>query len=373
MFLKRVMDTILAISLLASCLLTCTSCGNDNNIDNNSSTTSSTDSNANSSGESIIVEDSIYGVTAEFADNSQDYTELSVYTMKRSGDLVEFTDEVIRDIYNIEVVLSQGQSTYYESEISSTAKISIPYTEEGLYIIGVKDSNCYNVESEYTDGKYVFETDTLGQFILSSTPVSDIDYTNESNLNLVEQTIVDEYTGITVSGMLPEGANMFVYFYIIDFEILFEEFDAPHYYLSNDYPQYSLSDLLTKTDNKRITHFSNPGWMSEETQSVILENMPYMQILFFKDYQIIDFKSDLTVTVPINYRKFTEINKSDSNIMALQLDYEQDKLLSLDVLSTEEQVVFKTDSSGTFFIGNESFTETFLKHYNQTLDDIEKK
>ena len=124
-----------------------------------------------------------------------------------------------------------------------------------------------------------------------------------------------------------------------------------------------------------------------------------VDIVFIKEYEIIEFDSDLTVTLPLDYYKvlesenfeFVEDFESDfsdeyvaelkekisrSNIAEVfQLDSRTSNLEEVEVLTKTggaDEFEFKTSAkgTGTFFVGNELLIGKLVENYGWTYEDL---
>jgi hypothetical protein len=304
------------------------------------------------------------GITAECTNG--DYRYLNVSTLKDREIAYELTDECIKDTFYISI----GCIDYSDVvEPDEKIKVSIPY-EEGVYIVHVEDGVGYDVKAEYIDGKYVFETDSLGSFVIRTKPVGRTSPTKTAFFTLEEQTLVDEITGIQVTGKLPAGAKIETSMYIIDDEVIMNDRWNPPYPIEGDYPEYSnvVEHYIVDEYEKKVENIAK---IINKRDWAQLE--PYfggklaIDIYFIKDYEILDFESDLTVTLPFNYRRGLATGGIKDEAIAVQYDYDKREFINLEVLSAEATAKgmfqFKTKSTGCFFVGGKVDINHLVTYY----------
>lgn len=327
--------------------------------------------------EKYIVDDSKssnYGITAEYYDDSCEY----IASSKISEDecFGGFTDNCIKEIYHIEMVYTNYEVNDLEYDLGSTIKLSIPYAESGLYVLSVCDNYAYDTNAEYIDGKYVFETGKMGDFIISSKTIPDNQLVGEQEIELVEQTMVDEQTNIKVSGKLPKDSKMYTSISFVDFESLSDRYDFP-YYFADDFGQPDFASFYYKNSyntNKESTEsvVYDIDWIKEnEWASALLQ----VNIVFVKNFEVLDFESEMTVTLPFDYRQaLTELCK-DSNATVFQLDYKLNNLKGVEVTPAEDtdggSFEYKINTAGKFFVGNNDLINTFAGFYSYNLEDLD--
>lgn len=327
--------------------------------------------------ETYIVDDSKssnYGITAEYYNDSCEYIE----TSKISEDdcFGGFIDDYIKEIYHIEMVYTDYEVNELDYNLESTIKLSIPYAESGLYVLNVCDNYAYDTNAEYIDGKYVFETSRMGDFIISSKTIPDNQLVGEQEIELVEQTMVDEQTNIKVSGKLPKDSKMYTEISFVDFESLSDRYDFP-YYFADDFGQPDFSSFFYKNiynANKEGTEsvVYDIDWIKQnEWASALLQ----VNIVFVKNFETLDFESEMTVTLPFDYRQaLTEVGK-DNNATVFQLDYKLNNLKGVEVTPAEDTAdgifEYKIDTTGKFFVGNNDLIDTFAGFYSYDLEDLD--
>ena len=91
-------------------------------------------------------------------------------------------------------------------------------------------------------------------------------------------------------------------------------------------------------------------------------------VVFTKDFEVLDFESDLTVTLPFDYRNALSTGNVLGDVVVEQYNYDNNEFVTLEVLSVEDTAQgtfqFKTKTSGRFFFG----TEDLLNHMKGLLE-----
>lgn len=224
-------------------------------------------------------------------------------------------------------------------------KVSIPSDNKDLYVINVNNTfSPYQLDAEYIDGKYVFETDDLGYFMLSSQAIPEY-----KEPELTQQTITDEKTGITVSGLLPKNAD--IEFNVLTYSsYLYTDFmDADNAAGSFRHSRYSLPQpdkLYTNVDSTSEDYTEDVAWSSLTDEHIV-----NVQILFRDGFRLLDFSSDLTVTLPYGFEYALR-----ENVKAYKINYHTNNINPVEVLQNEdkENFTFKTNSIGSYLLGIQS-------------------
>ena len=278
-----------------------------------------------------------------------------------------FEEDYIQEMFNIFIYeespefltdLENGKyNGYTEQELEQVAhrfietiktdkkvKVSIPFDKKDIHIININNIYApYEVETEYIDGKYVFEADELGYFVLSSQPLPEY-----KEPELTQQTITDEYTGITVSGLLPTNANP-------EFDVRF--FSSLYYSDINDsdHEAESLNDsryAIPKADKLLtiVNSEEHPLPENEEWNQFTDEHSVQVQILFRDGLRLLDFSSDLTVTLP---HGFNHLLEKDKNLLAYKANFSQNIVNPVQILPIkgDNTLSFKANSTGAYFLG----------------------
>lgn len=342
-----------------------------------------------------------YGITADVIHKNLLSLETSKVSEQKNFD--GFKDDSIVEIYDIKVNYSTTENgnevikTTDDYRICDRMLISIPCDIPDLYVIYVNEGDKgSNISSKYVDGRYLFEVNFLGSFMLCSRFAHYEEVPKE--YNMIEQTMVDPNTGITVSGVIPEGAMMYTTLENVHIDELgtLNERENELNLLKYDFPLPSIKEVFTKKTSDGKTKYDY-SWYEED---FFADGSMAVDIVFVKDYQVVEFDSDLTVTIPFDYYKVLESKNfepvedfksdyseeywaelerkaSESHIAkAFQLNSTTSNLRELVVLTKEggkDEFKFKTNKvgSGTFFIGNEILIENLVEVYGWSYDDLE--
>ena len=305
------------------------------------------------------------GITVDCTDSNYKY--LNVTTLKDIEDEYQLTDEAVKEIFNINVYNFELSSNIVK--LDEKVKVSIPY-EEGTYVVHSKDGVAYDVNAEYIDGKYVFETDELGTFVMRTKAIGRTSPVKTTDFTLEEQTLVDEVTGIQVSGKIPAGAEIQTSIHIIDNTTFYDRWEPP-YTVEMDYPEFTdISDYLIEYDyEKKVENIAKiinkKGWA--EIEPYAGGNLA-VWVGIVKDNEVLDFESDLTITLPFNYRRGLATGGITDEATVVQYDYDKKSFTALELVSAEAtpkgMFQFKTKSTGRFFAGGESEINSLINFYN---------
>ncbi|MEE0060270.1 MAG: hypothetical protein UE295_05530 [Acutalibacteraceae bacterium] len=318
------------------------------------------------------------GITVETTNSnhicieSYDYTESTID--------IDIKDENIKDIYGILMCYDvnepdeNGVFEYSETELDQKVKVSIPY-DEGMYLLNFVDGVTYDVPTEYVDGSYVFETDKLGTFMFSTKSTGKTQPAKTENVELAQQTIVDDVTGVQVSGMLPVDAEMNVVLCAYgDHRV----HDSSKFYFDSfeeNYPKVTdISELLCSDEFERSFEADSgrlSGLLSEEGWTNIIDPQAQgkleLKITFIKDYEMLDFESDLTVTLPFDYREALIKGSRIGTASAMQYDYTNKEFVTLELVDKEATAEgafqFKAKTPGQFFIGDDIALNSMVEYY----------
>ena len=288
-----------------------------------------------------------------------------------------YSEDFIKEIYYI---TTYDGEDYQATQLNTEATLRIKSDIKDLYIIDLNDSNNpVDVNAEYVDGKYEFKTNHLGYFALSTKPLENKEYTYS------EQTITDEDTGIIVKGLLPENVKLDVRVELYDDELYSLSFDGdaetddseptPNF-VDKIFYTPTISDLYTLNYNQKRT-FYQEDWLNSDFTS-FTGLVPRVEIVFYDDFRILELDTPLTITLPIDYRKYVELTKVDekidTKIIVLQSYPKENKIQGVKLLpaqdSPEGSLVIENNSTGSFFIGNRGNLNHFLSEYNGSLDDV---
>jgi hypothetical protein len=189
-------------------------------------------------------------------------------------------------------------------------------------------------------------------------------------IKLEQQTLIDEITGVEVTGELPVGAEIVTTTSIMSTMDFYGERLEPPYTVEGDFPECTGSIagyLATLPDQKakNIAKIMNmKDWAQWESYA---GGMLHTQIYFVIDSEIVEFESDLTVTLPYNYRRGLVNGGITDEATAIHYDYDNKEFVKLELVPVEDtpkgMFQFKTKSSGRFFIGGESYTTRLIDFY----------
>ncbi|MEE0264988.1 MAG: hypothetical protein UD936_05110 [Acutalibacteraceae bacterium] len=160
----------------------------------------------------------------------------------------------------------------------------------------------------------------------SATEASTESATASDGSMLTQQTLVDEITGIEVSGMIPEGVELYTTAYILSTLDLSEGAEFPYYpdswfpKLTKEYYEYELSQGERTAPNIQKT-INKKGWAEWEAYA---GGMIGTTVYFVKGTDVINFNSELTVTVPFNYRRGLVTGGINDEAVVVEYDYNRD-------------------------------------------------
>ncbi len=396
---KKTLGIMLVASIICTAMATTGCTASDNGENKNEATEKATQAVADEqfktepftikAGPYYDVED--LGITVETTNSNHYYLD----TTSINGEInslpyePEFTKECIKDIYSVLMGYrvnepdANGNFEYSETELNEKVKVSIPY-DEGMYILGCENGVAYDMNTEYIDGSYVFETDKLGTFMISTESTGRTEPTKTENVELVQQTIIDEATGVQVSGMLPVDAEMDVWLSFFGHFSIHDSYSFMGGSVEEDYPKsddiskfyYTFNNYrdVLKEANEISTIISEEDWTRyiHGTTDELVNNMFEARITFIKDFEILEFESDLTVTLPFDYRDGLIKGNCESEAIAMQYDYTNKEFVKLEAIpkesTTEGTFQFKTKTPGQFFIGDEVGLNYAVKTYTANME-----
>lgn len=398
---KKTAGTILVISIICTAMAGCTASDNGNDksnatekatqaVANEQTKTEHTKTEPTKTGAFVIkagpyedVED--LGITAETTNSNHRYLDTISVNGEYWSSYSPIIDEEsgIKDIfkilmgYKVNEPDENGVFEYSETDLGETVKLSIPYEEAGMNVLCCKDGIAYDVKAEYIDGCYVFETSQLGVFMMATKSTGRTEPVKSENLELAQQTLVDKITGIEVSGMLPVGAEMKVSMAFFGDHRVCANYSYPTSgTLEEDYPELDdISEFYYTLDQERDVNkdagkigltISKEGWTSGRIGTG-MDSTLEARITFIKNFEILDFESDLTVTLPFDYREGLIKGSCISEAIAKQYDYDSREFIDLEVIpkeSTKEGTFqFKIKTPGQFFFGDEIPLNSNVKAY----------
>lgn len=394
-FLKKTVGTMLVASML--CMMVATGCTGDNTAQNTATepvtevateetTETATEPATDTEPKEVVTIKAGPDTTTPGSDNfdhgitvegtNRDYKFLITKGLSDSETDYKITDERVKEIFDITMHSKVGKDNgieiivedQYSTSLNETVKVSIPY-DEGMYVLASENGVAYDVNADYIDGKYVFETDTLGKFIISTESTGRTEPTKTENVELAEQTITDELTGVQVSGMLPVDAKMSVTLEVIDSKLSSIQWNSFYdaeagivHTIQSEFPNLTnpADYCCEKTEVENIAEIiTDPSW-------TVYENMTggrlQASVVFTKNFEILDFESDLTVTLPFDYRKGLSTGNVSGDAVVEQYNYNTNDFVVMEVLSADATAQgtfqFKTKTPGRFFFG----TEDLLSH-----------
>ena len=198
-FLNKTVGAMLVASML--CMMVATGCGSDNTTTPNTATEAVTEATTEAEPKEVVTIKSEpdttglgfdYGITVE--GTNSEYKFLITTSLADSETEYKITDERVKEIFYItmnskveksrevdaDTVITDEENQYITT-LNETVKVSIPY-DEGMYVLASENGVAYDVNAEYIDGNYVFETDTLGEFIISTEPTGRTEPTKTENV-----------------------------------------------------------------------------------------------------------------------------------------------------------------------------------------------
>ena len=314
------------------------------------------------------------GITVETTNSNHRY--LDTTSAVKQGWHTQIDDERIKEVYTILMGYKvnepdeNGVFEYSETELNETVKVSIPY-EEGYYLLHCQNGTAYDVATEYIDGSYVFETDKLGTFMISTVSTGKTAPTKTENVELAQQTIIDKATGLQVSGMLPVDARMDVFWCFYGDHRMHNSHSFETGAFEEDYPKAdNVSKFFYSSEDERAVD----SFMGRVSGSILKEDWTHYdyfdidgkmeaRIVFIKDFEILDFESDVIVTLPFDYRDGLIRAGRKAEAAALQYDYNNKSFVKLEAIPKESTETgtfqFKAKVPGQLFMGDsKSLNET---------------
>ena len=113
--------------------------------------------------------------------------------------------DVYEKILDIEVYVDEESSE--RADLSKTPVTAyIPYDKEGCYVVfsDYERDELVQLEAEYVDGYYKVQMKGSGTYVICDYPLV------KGEGKLVQQTLVDKKTGVSVSGMIPTDSKLVV-------------------------------------------------------------------------------------------------------------------------------------------------------------------
>ena len=187
-----------------------------------------------------------------------------------------------------------------------------------------------------------------------------------------EQTLTDEVTGVQVTGKLPVGVELVTSTYIMSTVDFYDERLEPPYTVEGDYTKRTGSieqyyDLCKERKTENIAKImNNKDWAQWEGYAGGMINI---QLYLVKDSKILESvpESELTVTMPYNYRRGLVTGGITGEARAINYDYDDKKFVKLELIPAESTAEgtfqFKTNSLGRFFIGGDTQITDIMNFY----------
>ena len=361
-FSNKTVGTIIIASML--CAMLTAGCAKADNADSNTETTVVTAYELSENPEFNGSEVSIEGKANYGETYARSLAEVANDESAWWNDGCKVFCEEIKDIISI-------SAQYADSDdiLGEKVTIKLPY-EKGMYILTSENGIAYDIPAEYIDGKYVFKTNKLGDFVISTVSTGKKKPVKTKKVELAQQTIKDESTGVKVSGMLPVGAKIKVDLYCMDDT---ESSDVLDWASSFEdlYPKTSELSEYAVIYNKETSieeMISYEGWGEEEFVSY--GGKIAGSIKFIKDFEVLDFESDIEVILPFDYHhalEISEIHSSPGDATAIQYDYDKREFVTLEVVPEKETekdtFQFNMKSPGDFFLGGDLRIDSFTSQY----------
>ncbi|MEE0060268.1 MAG: hypothetical protein UE295_05520 [Acutalibacteraceae bacterium] len=197
----------------------------------------------------------------------------------------------------------------------------------------------------------------------------------ESNTELTQQTLVDEVTNIKVTGMLPQGAQLCTVMELVDAESISDRFDPLR--IIQDFPVDDYVNILNQRTYNKAENVQeyDPANMTFDVWTIKRCNgwaMPVVcvKVGFVKDGAVLDVDSELTVTIPFDFREALTKCGHDSNATAFEfevLDNEKEILNEIEVIAKDKTekgtFQYKINGDGVFFLGNDYMMKQYTSFY----------
>lgn len=255
------------------------------------------------------------------------------------------TPNVCEKMYEIEIY---KEAEIYADLSNNSVKAYLPCELDNGYVFFIgseDDAKPVQLEAEYVDGSYKVQMIDSGTYIIT-------DYTlAEGEGELVEQTLVDEKTGVIVSGLIPTDSKLVAFNSNELFEDLFGD-------LFGDLLEGE-KDSVKKTDGYIIYLIRNFDTITTESELTITlpSELEGCQVRYIIESDDTDADTDA---------EYEEIEKeldnptiSDEELAAKMNAYTDKTSPLLDSEYVDGSYIAKSGSLGTFMIGpEEMFYET---------------
>lgn len=217
----------------------------------------------------------------KFESDSMTLSESSVYVFDGNIDIIPKLD-LYEKMYNINVY-EEGYEYADLSKIPVTAYL--PCENEGCYVVFMdyESGEVVQLDAEYVDGYYKVQMAGVGAYFICDYALA------EGEGELVEQTLVDETTGVSVSGLIPTDSKLVV----VDLMAMCEK-------------------LIAELENYESEHESVGVIVNEEALE-LLDKMDGYMVYVIRNFDIAKTKGELTVNLPSEFEGY-EVRYIDANV-----------------------------------------------------------
>ena len=216
----------------------------------------------------------------------------SVYVDEETGVKLESSDIIVNEEnvsvvdndlsqLGIEIDLYEKSYSFYvydenydEINCNETAVTAyVPFENDSCYVIyyDIENKKATQLDAEYVDGSYKFNMIGVGEYYICDSPLA------EGEGEIVQQTLVNEQTGVTVSGAIQTDTKLVV---IDVFELLKNiglDFDSLKSMLEEN------PDLATSIDKEQIE---------------LLKQMDGYIVCLTRNFEMVNPQGELTITLP---------------------------------------------------------------------------
>lgn len=305
---KKVLPIIMATMLVASMSVVSTSAVE---VATEESTVEVTATEAT---ETSTYTDELSGV--KFESDAIALNEDSVFVFNSYEEILHITS-LYEKIYDLEVYAED----YDYADLSKTPVTAyLPYDVEGCYVIFMEyeTGEISQLEAEYVDGYYKVQMPASGTYMICDYPLV------EGDGELIEQTLVDETTGVSVSGLIPTDSKLVV----VDIMSVVKDIFA------------GFEDLESESEDVEVT-------VNEEALS-LLDSIDGYAVYVIRNFDIAKTEGELTVNLPSEFEGYevryidaatndTGSEEYESLLAEYEKDYEEiESELSNPTISDEE-------------------------------------
>lgn len=139
---------------------------------------------------------------------TMDITNRNAFVSEETNLSIDFADlttlpGMYEKKYSVELYTMSGDVVDYEQ---NPVTLYIPCERDDCYIMFVsyESGEPVQLDAEYVDGYYKVQMTDMGSFMICENPLL------EGEGELVQQTLADEETGVSVSGMIESGSSLYV-------------------------------------------------------------------------------------------------------------------------------------------------------------------